>query len=347
MLLLPLAVLLATPAFGDDVDTARVLPTRPGVADELSVVLEGTWPLDCPPVFRRAVEVDGNDVSILVSAAPQDPPPTNCAVADTPYRATYRIPALGEPGLYDVEIVWVDTPFLPTMIAQASFEVFPGGDLFLELSPATESHPGSALIYGLWPRGCVPALSGVRRITGSRRLELVTEVVREQCSGEAEPFALHADLPWLQEEFGYDLKFLVEERQSTADSVTDVFQRASRSFDVGPAEMTPRVQQGRFQVTVNFLADFRTRLAKLAPGSSADTALFYFFNADNIEVQVKVLDGCALNDRFWVFTAASTDLAYTIRVEDLATNETRVYENAGGNPAVAVNDTDAFATCNP
>ena len=46
---------------------------------------------------------------------------------------------------------------------------------------------------------------------------------------------------------------------------------------------------------------------------------FYFFDPSdeaNFELCLKVLDGTTLNDRFWIFAAATTDVEYTLTVED-------------------------------
>lgn len=65
------------------------------------------------------------------------------------------------------------------------------------------------------------------------------------------------------------------------------------------------------------------------------------------EALVKVLDGCAFNDHFWVFSAATTDVEYTLQVTDTASGEVREYFNALGVAAPALTDTSAFATCAP
>ncbi len=73
--------------------------------------------------------------------------------------------------------------------------------------------------------------------------------------------------------------------------------------------------------------------------------MFRFFGPGNWEVLVKVLDGCPLNERFWVFAAASTDVEYTLRVSDTLAETTRTYENPLGSRAPAINDVDAFPGC--
>ncbi|HEX4953833.1 MAG TPA: hypothetical protein VF017_10615 [Thermoanaerobaculia bacterium] len=43
---------------------------------------------------------------------------------------------------------------------------------------------------------------------------------------------------------------------------------------------------------------------------------FWFFDRENIEVTVKILDGRGINGRFWLFAATLTDLGYTLAVRD-------------------------------
>lgn len=76
-----------------------------------------------------------------------------------------------------------------------------------------------------------------------------------------------------------------------------------------------------------------------------DSGLFWFFSASNWELLVKVLDGCSLNGHFWVFSAATTNVEYTLRVTDTRTGEVKVYLNPLGVAADAITDTGAFATC--
>lgn len=45
-----------------------------------------------------------------------------------------------------------------------------------------------------------------------------------------------------------------------------------------------------------------------------DTGAFWFFNEDNAELMIKVLDGRAINGHWWVFYAGLSDVEYTITV---------------------------------
>ena len=103
----------------------------------------------------------------------------------------------------------------------------------------------------------------------------------------------------------------------------------------------------RFAVEVEW-RDFagQTGRAEVVPFRSDDSGLLWFFDSDNWEMLVKVLDGCALNDRFWVFAAATTNVEYTLTVTERATGVQRTYENALGVASPATTDTEAFA-CAP
>ena len=59
----------------------------------------------------------------------------------------------------------------------------------------------------------------------------------------------------------------------------------------------------------------------------------------------KVLDGCSINDRYWVFFAATTDVQFTATVTDTQSGAQRTYTNPQGQAADAVTDTAAFASC--
>lgn len=118
---------------------------------------------------------------------------------------------------------------------------------------------------------------------------------------------------------------------------------------VGPCFPGPTnfcLSDDRFQVEVDW-RDFtgNTGHASVVPVSTEDSGLFYFFNEDNWEMLVKVLDGCGLNDRFWVFAAATTNVEYTLEVTDTWTGLVQRYENPLGVSSPAITDTNAFATC--
>ena len=58
-----------------------------------------------------------------------------------------------------------------------------------------------------------------------------------------------------------------------------------------------------------------------------------------------MLDGCTDNQHYWVAYAATTDVGFTVTVRDTRADVVKEYTNPELEPAAAVIDTQAFATC--
>jgi ELWxxDGT repeat protein len=99
---------------------------------------------------------------------------------------------------------------------------------------------------------------------------------------------------------------------------------------------------GRFRVEVEW-ADQRSGDSGLGTAIPfADlSGFFWFFEPQNVELVVKILDGTAVNGRFWVFYGGLSDVAYTITVTDTETGEQAVYDNPPGE-ICGRGDTTAF-----
>ena len=86
---------------------------------------------------------------------------------------------------------------------------------------------------------------------------------------------------------------------------------------------------GHFRVTARF-TDPRLggSAAAQAIPLTRDTGAFWFFDAANLELTLKVLDGRPVNGHFWVFSGALSDVEYAITVTDLVTSQSKTYYNA-------------------
>lgn len=103
---------------------------------------------------------------------------------------------------------------------------------------------------------------------------------------------------------------------------------------------------GRFAVNVTWKTDDAAGTANVVPLTTAESGLFWFFGANNWEVMVKVLNGCGFpTPRYWVFSAATTDVHYELAVTDLQAGVVKRYFNYKGTAAPAITDTGALATC--
>ncbi len=101
------------------------------------------------------------------------------------------------------------------------------------------------------------------------------------------------------------------------------------------------LNNNRFAVEVAWKDfDNRTGTGTAVP-LTTDTGTFWFFNAANVELVVKVLDGRPVNGKFWLFFGALSNVEYTVTVTDTQTGAVRTYRNPSGRFA-SVADTTAF-----
>jgi hypothetical protein len=62
-------------------------------------------------------------------------------------------------------------------------------------------------------------------------------------------------------------------------------------------------------------------------------------------VVIKVIDGCLVNRRFWVFASGLTNLKVQITVTDTQTGKQVTDQNPLNQAFPTIQDTSAFATC--
>ena len=102
----------------------------------------------------------------------------------------------------------------------------------------------------------------------------------------------------------------------TVDVRQDSEHAFGRTFQVGEPSTQLRLldtPDSYFNVYVN-LDTPRGGVAR-AVQLSGESGYFWFFDPDNIELTVKILDGRAVNGKFWVFIASMTDVPFTVEVE--------------------------------
>jgi hypothetical protein len=102
---------------------------------------------------------------------------------------------------------------------------------------------------------------------------------------------------------------------------------------------------GRFQVQTNWMTTDGMSGVGTAGEITPDTGFFTFFSPQNVEVVVKVLNGCGLNSRYWVFAGGLSNVQVVLRVTDSQTGVTRTYVNPQGTAFAPIQDTNAFSTC--
>jgi len=88
------------------------------------------------------------------------------------------------------------------------------------------------------------------------------------------------------------------------------------------------LQDGRFRVEVEW-QDPRsgdTGVGGALPGTD-DSGFFWFFDPENVELVVKLLDARPVNGRFWFFFGGLSDVEYTLTVTDTQDDISQIYRN--------------------
>ncbi len=102
---------------------------------------------------------------------------------------------------------------------------------------------------------------------------------------------------------------------------------------------------GRFAVRAEWATSAGTQGLGRAVPLTSDTGYFWFFDPANVEVVLKVLDGCSLNQRYWVFAGGLTDVYVRLTVRDTLTGAQWVRENPQRTPFQPIQDVWALAVC--
>jgi hypothetical protein len=173
---------------------------------------------------------------------------------------------------------------------RVSFEARP-------LDPAAECQEAV-----LWRRE--PAVAG-RQITVSLLR------VGTQCPGPAPPS------PAMRREIlTWDLPQTLEPGvQIVSFGSAALFQKPPQfRFLVGPPASVLRLRDGLVGVVVDRGLEGGGSARAAAVALTHESGTFAFYGTSNVEVTVKILDGRAINGRYWLFAASMTDRPFTLSV---------------------------------
>jgi hypothetical protein len=128
-------------------------------------------------------------------------------------------------------------------------------------------------------------------------------------------------------------------------NVDGVFLQAVATGLCLPSATTLCLDHRRFAVTATYEAPPGLPGAAHALPATDGSGFLWFFQANNLEVSAKILDGCGVNGSAWFFASGLTDAGVAITVTDTGTGGTKTYVNPNGVPFVSIQDTAAFAAC--
>ncbi len=105
------------------------------------------------------------------------------------------------------------------------------------------------------------------------------------------------------------------------------------------------LNDGRFQVSASWRkTNGETGIAH-AIALTEDSGYFWFFDSTNIELVVKALNACGINDHFWVFAAGLTNVEVELNILDTVSGTVAEYLNPQSTAFRPIQDTSAFSTC--
>ncbi len=106
------------------------------------------------------------------------------------------------------------------------------------------------------------------------------------------------------------------------------------------------LSNNRFRVNTSWLRTNGQTGQGQAVELTGDTGYFWFFNAANVEMVLKVLNACgAPTPRYWVFAGGLTNVDVVTTVTDTQAGRVKTYINPQSTAFQTVQDTSAFATC--
>jgi len=146
-------------------------------------------------------------------------------------------------------------------------------------------------------------------------------------------------------------KLKLESIKTGAGTLVGRYDRVSFAAQGVPGgECTPAtnvlcLRGNRFQATADWMTGLGTSGAGVAVQLTDDTGYFWFFDPANVEMVVKVLDGCPVSGRYWVYAGGLTDVGVTLTVTDAQTGAEAVYLNPLGTPFVTITDVNALDAC--
>jgi hypothetical protein len=142
-----------------------------------------------------------------------------------------------------------------------------------------------------------------------------------------------------------DTTAAIAESSESDNTLTKTITVAAPGGGCSPSATTLCLLSNRFKVNVSWTNQHSNPPktgAGMAVPDTDQTGLMWFFSPDSIELVVKMVDGRAVNGRFWVFYGALSDVEYTIAVTDAQTGVVRTYHNVPGSVGGGA-DTSAFS----
>lgn len=344
-------LLFAPAAFAQTTTTITTSPATPAPNETFTFVVRSTWPNGCPPRYQSIANPGGNTIQIT---AVQTDCTGACTQVVTPYTIESTPGIIRNPGIYVIEYHIIDCSGNNTTVATQIIGISATCQFDRALSA---SAPAARVGSSIELRWCDPSVLPGPDV--GIAVSFYRVLVSRSANGPFVPLAdvstTHAGVSFDSSDIG-SLFFFVEAHEcneTVAGCIGDTVVRSNivRVDIVAanaclPDAATLCLNGGRFQVRAQWQTNAGNSGAGQAVSMTNDTGYFWFFGPDNVELVVKVLNGCALpNPSYWVFASGLTNVGVDLTVLDTKTGVTKAYHNPVNQPFVAIQDTGAFATC--
>jgi hypothetical protein len=130
-----------------------------------------------------------------------------------------------------------------------------------------------------------------------------------------------------------------------AGQIFTITEAGASGFGCVASDTTLCLATSRFAVSATWRASDGSSGNGSAVPLTSDTGYFWFFGSSNVEVVIKVLNGCGLSQRYWVFAAGLTNVNVVLTIRDTVTGMVKTYTNPINTAFQPIQDTNAFATC--
>jgi hypothetical protein len=294
--------------------------------------LGSTAPVVVPPVprsrFPHLAVQSGKDAKLRLLDL------DNLSGAGRPGQVAGELQTIPVPqggGVLTAPAVWVDP-------ATGSPWIFVANDSGLAALRVTADGGGTPALAPVWTQGAggtSPVVAnGVLFYVGSAGLQAVSVKDGAVLFHDTGPAA--AGIHWQS-------PIVVNGRVYVTDQGGNLFAYEPSAPSTCPVDAsTLCLQSGRFRVRASWQTSNGATGDGQAVRLTSDTGYFWFFGQANVEMIVKVLDGCGLGGHFWTFAGGLTDVRVVLTVTDTANGATKIYQNPQGAAFLPIQDTSAF-----
>ena len=305
-------------------------PEMPTAGDEIEITVAAI--LEACVDGITSVEIDEGVVSVAASRG------CVCLLAPPPFLQSFST-TVGplDPGIYRVDflitVIGCDPAEPPPeiLLASATLAVAPIS-YEITLEPATPTTDDEVTLI---VRSACPALFQPPEIAGVLVLLLqLPDLLAAPCFSDPEYENRFALGPVAAGEYAV---LLLRDHEDGPPTLL-----LTAGFEVARAPSSQLLLLGgRFRVTADWNLSDGSGSARALPLTD-DSGAMWFFDPANLELLIKVLEGCFWNDSFWVYAAGLTDVGVTLRVEDTHTGEVRTYSSSRGMPFETILDLGSF-----